>query len=72
MDLLLLQLIDSLTKRVEELERKLADLTQPKPVATTGACHRCGRQGHWASTCYARTHANGTDLDSGDSEYNSE
>ena len=27
--------------------------------AQTGACHRCGRPGHWANSCYARRHAFG-------------
>lgn len=26
-------------------------------------CFRCGRDGHWAGTCYAKTHANGSRLD---------
>lgn len=38
----------------------------PKQVAKsptkTGACHRCGRSGHWASSCYAKTDADGNDL----------
>lgn len=28
-------------------------------------CHRCGRPGHWASACYARTDADGNSLASG-------
>lgn len=26
-------------------------------------CYRCGRSGHWANQCYARTNVNGTPLD---------
>jgi len=26
------------------------------------ACFRCGREGHWAENCYAKTDANGVDL----------
>ena len=44
----------------------------PIPTKQTGKCYRCGRTGHWATSCYARTHVNGDDLDSNDSEYNSE
>lgn len=37
----------------------------------SGNCYRCGRSGHWASSCYARTHVDGEDL-SDDDEYDSE
>jgi len=30
----------------------------------TGSCYRCGRKGHWANNCYARTDIDGDDLDS--------
>lgn len=26
------------------------------------ACHRCGRDGHWANKCYARSHVDGWEL----------
>ena len=32
----------------------------------TGSCYRCGRSGHWANNCYARTDTDGNDLDSDD------
>lgn len=38
----------------------------------TGKCYRCGRSGHYATSCYARTHVEGYRLDSDDSEYESE
>lgn len=72
----LLLLIKALTKRVEDLEAKLADATPKKesttikismtnvtPQPKTGVCHRCGRQGHWATTCYANWHVDGSELD---------
>jgi len=36
-----------------------------------GKCYRCGRFGHWASSCYARTDTDGNDL-SDDDDYDSE
>jgi hypothetical protein len=39
---------------------KIAKMVKPK----TGSCYRCGRSGHWANNCYARTHIDGDDLDS--------
>ena len=32
----------------------------------SGKCYRCGRSGHWATSCYARTHVDGEQLDSDD------
>lgn len=32
----------------------------------SGSCYRCGRSGHWANNCYARTDTDGNDLDSDD------
>lgn len=37
-----------------------------KSKPQTGNCYRCGRSGHWANNCYARTHIDGYDLDSDD------
>jgi predicted GIY-YIG superfamily endonuclease len=37
----------------------------------TGSCYRCGRSGHWANSCYARTDIDGNDLDNGN-DYDSE
>lgn len=63
----LMELLRTMNERINRLELKVAELT-PK----TGPCYRCGRDGHWASSCYARTHMNGTELESEDEGYNSE
>ncbi len=34
-----------------------------KSTTKKNACYRCGRQGHYASDCYASTHVRGYDLD---------
>ena len=60
-------LLQKLNERIDHLEKKVSELQ-----SAGGPCYRCGRTGHWASSCYAKTHINGNDLDSGDSEYNSE
>lgn len=63
----LLLRIEALTKRIEQLEKFVSELQ-----SAGGPCYRCGRKGHWASSCYAKTDVSGNDLDSDDSEYNSE
>ena len=40
--------------------------------SSSDKCYRCGRKGHWSSSCYARTDKDGNDLDSDDSDYDSE
>jgi predicted GIY-YIG superfamily endonuclease len=42
-------------------------VTETKVVEKqSGSCYRCGRKGHWATSCYARTHVEGYELDSDD------
>lgn len=72
----LLLLIKALTKRVEELEKKLGDtpkkepstninisMTSVAPKSRAGICFRCGRPGHFVGDCYATYHANGHEID---------
>lgn len=63
----LMDLLQAMNERIRQLELKVEDLT-PK----TGPCYRCGRDGHWASACYATQHMNGTVLESDDEGYTSE
>jgi predicted GIY-YIG superfamily endonuclease len=37
---------------------------QIEKTPKSGSCYRCGRKGHWANNCYARTDVDGDDLDS--------
>lgn len=60
-------LLQKLHERVERLETCVAQLQ-----SAGGPCYRCGRTGHWASTCYAPKDIYGNPLESDDSEYNSE
>lgn len=41
-------------------------LTEKKSPQQSGSCYRCGRKGHWATSCYARTNVDGEELDSDD------
>ncbi len=43
----------------------------PTAKTRSGECYRCGRSGHWASSCYARSTVDGDYLDS-DDDYDSE
>ncbi len=53
------------------LSKQVAARKQPtKPSSQKGTCHRCGRSGHWASKCYARTDTDGNNLS--DVEFESE
>ena len=38
-------------------------IEQPSTRRSYGTCYKCGRAGHWAPDCYARTHVKGYDLD---------
>jgi hypothetical protein len=60
-------LLQKLNERIERLEQRVNELQ-----SAGGPCYRCGRKGHWASTCYAQTDIDGNALESDDSEYNSE
>lgn len=63
----LMELLRKMNERIDRLEAKVSELQ-----SAGGPCYRCGRKGHWASSCYAQTHVNGRTLDDDDSEYNSE
>lgn len=60
-------LLQKLHERMERLEKRVSELQ-----SAGGPCYRCGRTGHWASTCYAAKDVYGNTLESDDSEYNSE
>lgn len=72
----LLPLIEALTKRIEDLEAKVAELSKKEPTNNINisvnsvasplrapTCFRCGRTGHYAGTCYAVYHINGYKID---------
>lgn len=63
----LLLRIEALNRRIEQLEKLVSELQ-----SAGGPCYRCGRKGHWASSCYAKTDVRGNELESDDSDYNSE
>jgi predicted GIY-YIG superfamily endonuclease len=48
-------------------KKKQTEIIYESPKKKSGACYRCGRTSHYASDCYAGTHANGYVIDS-DSE----
>ena len=50
--------------QIEDIERQLRH--------NDGRCLRCGRNGHFAPRCYARTHSNGGAIDAGESESETE
>jgi hypothetical protein len=60
-------LLQKLNARIDLLEKRVSELQ-----TAGGPCYRCGRTGHWASTCYARNDVYGNDLESDSSGYNSE
>jgi predicted AlkP superfamily phosphohydrolase/phosphomutase len=63
--------IADLQRQIDELKKIVNQLVSEKTQNIIN-CRRCGRSGHWATSCYARTHVDGEQLDSDDSEYNSE
>ena len=59
-------LLQKLNDRIDRLETRVSELQ-----SAGGPCYRCGRTGHWASTCYAAKDVYGNDLESEDSGYDS-
>ena len=64
--------IADLQRQIDELKRIVNQLLSEKEAQPLICCRRCGRTGHWTFACHARTHTDGHELDSNDSEYNSE
>jgi len=61
----------NLTRAISHERRcteKIANIFKPR----TGNCYRCGRNGHWATSCYAKTDITGNDIYDDNDEYNSE
>ena len=59
-------LLQKLNDRIDRLETRVSELQ-----SAGGPCYRCGRTGHWASTCYAAKDVYGNDLESDESGYDS-
>jgi hypothetical protein len=52
------------------VQRSAKQKEKPKPKTSTklGSCKTCGRDGHFAKNCYAKTHVNGDSLESEEEE----
>lgn len=49
-------------QRPRKAAKKNLTTSSTVPASKNAFCRRCGRYGHWAQSCYARTHVNGTKL----------
>jgi ferredoxin len=49
-------------KLIKKVVKKPSKPTVPEQKIDSDACHRCGRTGHFAKGCYAKTHINGYDI----------
>jgi len=58
--------LDLVPKQQKKIVKKLVQkpsVNTPNEIKLTGdVCHRCGRTGHFAKGCYAKTHINGYDI----------
>lgn len=54
-------MIASINKKiqVESEEEEESEEDEESEEETSDECFRCGREGHWVSSCYARIHVNG-------------
>ena len=66
----ILSYFDDESDDIDKIIKQLVIDLNPKPKSEKQTCFKCGRIGHYANKCYAKTHINGESLyDDSDTEY---